>query len=1299
MKRPTPIQTLAASASAAVLLSIAGGAQAQYAVSQLPPLANQGGPANLVLMIDDSGSMASAFVPDGIDPGGGGGGGGCTPTTCPERGFFAAAWNPLAYDPSITYTAPNGLDANGNVKKLADASFFGAYSNGFDTSIGTAIDLSGNYQPTAQSQPNSASQTYAPLPTAAADVAAIGASAGGGAPAFYYLFDPNIVTTPATASAPAVTCGGIPAKAATATAAAAAAVPAQLSNNNCYTYVRVGSAEQTNFANWYSFYRTRHLAVASAASIAMADPGLAQTRVSWRSLNNCTSMTTPKSCAGYDGNAVDNQLRTFTGAQVTNFYTYLARIKAANSTPLRTAWNYIGDYFSQASPTNKASTTPLAEKGPYSVNPNQPSTTSTTPEVACVQNFSITLTDGQWNSDSPPFFDTADRKAITLPDGTPYSVNTKPGNAGTVATSIYGNDSNSDVLADIAFHYWATNLRPDLTGSATAVHPYMPVKTGPGGSTSIDPYWNPQNDPATWPHLVQFTIGIGMTNTLSAPNLPWWGGTVGSQCTVGSVGQYCLDSILNPGYTNLWNGTYPWPTVGTAGGCVGGGGGCGGGGGGSDLGKAYDLWHSAVNSRGLAFSAESPADLQAALVSSLSRVKAQIAGAQTAVAASTATLQSSTLIYVAGYDPSDWHGVLSAYGITAGTINTTATWRTTDAGKMPAAASRSLISYNSGTPGSGTGVQLDPVADPNFAAVWTGLVTAGVIPSATAATSILSWVRGDPSTEAKQGGPYRDRPVSVLGDIVDSNPVFAWKENYGYSALPEGSSATPNYPNFLIAKAAASTAGTNYKGKGMVYVGANDGMLHGFDATTGTEIFAYVPHSVLPNLPALASPSYNHQFYVDQTPYVGDACVGSSPASCSWKTVLVGTTGAGGQSAPGTAGGNGGQGVFAIDVTSPKAMESQSSAAGKVLWDMDGYSAHNTSGDPDLGYPIGRPTIARLNNGDWAAVFGNGYLSQRGCAVLFIVRLFDGAITKIDTSGVSPTSTCTATNANLSNGLGPVTLADGDGNFTTDYVYAGDLQGNLWKFDLSSATASSWGVAYGGAPLFVASASGTTACVGIAPAASTCQAITSAPALGPAMAGMTGTMVYFGTGRIFATGDAQTNTQQSFYGVLDAGAAVAGGQGSLQVETITTSGNFRTISATAVTSPKKGWYINLPVSASAGTGSERVTLSPVMAGSLLLFATVVPNADVCAGGGTSWLMAVSAGANSTSPGGTHLFASGSTQYDGMKSTVGVIEGITQLSDPANNRTLNIAGGTQGTMPIPTPSTYVKGRISWHELTR
>jgi type IV pilus assembly protein PilY1 len=400
--------------------------------------------------------------------------------------------------------------------------------------------------------------------------------------------------------------------------------------------------------------------------------------------------------------------------------------------------------------------------------------------------------------------------------------------------------------------------------------------------------------------------------------------------------------------------------------------------------------------------------------------------------------------------------------------------------------------------------------------------------------------------------------------------------------------------------------------------------------------------------------------------------------------VLVGTTGAGGQ------------GVFALDVTNPAGMESSSGAAGKVLWDLDGQAAlgaattTDPNGDPDLGYTIGKPMIARLNNGTWAAIFGNGYLSKNGCAVLFIVRLDNGAVTKIGTTGTAGTTVCTSSNVNMSNGLGPVTLYDADGNTTTDYVYAGDLQGNMWKFDLHTAAAVPTANTTGGLLLFSASPGAGCVPSATSTAANTCQPITSAPALGPPLKGLTGTMVYFGTGRLFALGDSGSTTQQTFYAILDQNTTVALSQ--LVQETTTDNGTTRTVSSNVVAPPSMGWYMNLP-----DTG-ERVTVSPVLVGGYLVFATEVPNNTACTTGGTGWIMAVAATGNQVGGANLNFFAANAAGTGGVQSTVGIVEGITVMSSPGGGDNL-LVGGTQGVQSVKTNAGPPKGRISWHELVR
>ncbi len=1282
---------LPALAAAAALLAGAPAA-AQYAISQVPMLVSQR-PTNLVLTIDDSGSMTSAFVPDSVGNQGA------------SVAFTSSSYNALYYNPAFTYNIPPnaaGLQAS---SPLPQTKFTAAYLDGFNPGAGT-VDLSASYQPTLTYAPGS-TRAQAAIPNAAV-----------GSQAYYYVYTGGTVNGVACAT-PNPTAASQP--------------------DGCFTQVVVSSPpmaghidETQNFANWFSFYRTRHLAVASAAAIAMSSPGLATpaVRVAWQGLTTCDDFTTG-SCTGWNNAVapVDNRIKSFVGQHRADFYTWLFEVPAANSTPTRTAWWRVGEYYRSS-----------GKDSPYGVDPNDNSTS--TAELACVNNFQVTMTDGQWNTDAEGqtnFCGAAtcgnvDDTAVTLPDGTSYvpawTATTAAGAAATApnSTSIYG-DYNTGGLADIAFYYWSNNLRPDLTGSGTAFVPSVPPYYADQSTTNLATgatgdkywrYWNPRNDPATWPHMVNFAIGVGLTGYFNLPGLIWTKDSFGGQAA-------------GSGYMNLLQGSTSacagntgvpyapvcnWPTI-TPNGGNGNGNGNGNNGNGTIAGDVYDMWHATINSRGQAFSAESPLDLVNALNTIISRIESQAKGNSTA-ASSSPSLTAGADLYVGSYDAGDWHGVLSEYpvgtGANAGAVSTVPTWQTTDSACpvgstsvcIPPYASRNVFTAASTTPAYGAvapaplfgtavipGSKLGLAFNAGNAAA---LATAGMGPYlGSSPAPLINYLLGDDSNEVANGGTLRTRAVTKLGDIVNSSPVFSWNHDFGYGVLP-GSEGT-SYAAFLNFKTTDSTH------PGMVYVGANDGMLHGFLAANGQEQFAYIPRTVVPNLPVLASTSYSHRFYVDATPYVGDAWIdpagGSNPA---WRSVLVGTTGAGGP------------GVFALDVTTPGSF-----GAASVLWDIDANASPYGNGDPDLGYTVGQAVVARLNDGNWYAVFGNGYDSLDGCPVLYLVGLGgtnNGAVRKLP-AGTSATL-CTA------NGLGSPTLYDLQGDGASDYAYVGDLQGNLWKFDLTGGTASAWGVAKisaqgAAAPLFVAG-SGTNG--------ATRQPIVSAPNIGP---GPNGIMLYFATGRMFAVGDTADTSVQSIYGIQDRGTAIAG-RTTLVAQTVTPDGaGHATVSQNVVDlASVDGWVIDLP-----GSG-ERVLQTPLVVGGMVLFATVAPSGAACTGGCSSYTYAVSA----TSGGGGMDFLTDPTTgvfYDALQSKVGCIEGLTTI---VSHSTLYIygvgdtpfTGGTGGNTPpvskltpmflpsmaVPTGSTGTQpgspgqpgcsapmqcasgtlpgtGRISWHEV--
>ena len=462
----------------------------------------------------------------------------------------------------------------------------------------------------------------------------------------------------------------------------------------------------------------------------------------------------------------------------------------------------------------------------------------------------------------------------------------------------------------------------------------------------------------------------------------------------------------------------------------------------------------------------------------------------------------------------------------------------------------------------------------------------------------VQWLRGNAANESTTCGTctpsFRSRPTSKLGDIIHSAPSYISAPGSGYPDSMESAA----YSSFAAAYASRAA---------MIYVGANDGMLHGFSATTGREVLAYVPTPVYKNLSALTASSLSsvagepvaHHYQVDASPTVSDVYYGGA-----WHTLLAGGLGAGGQ------------GVYALDVTDPSTF-TQANASSIVRWEF------TDANDVDMGYVFSQPLMVKTNNGRWSVLVGNGYnnaeddgnLSSSGHAILYVLDAQTGAVrAKIDTgSGTAATP----------NGLsGPIGV-DTNGDGVVDTVYAGDLYGNLWKFDLSGSNAGAWNVAFGGVPLF------TTAG----------QPITVRPDVTRFTTG--GYLVTFGTGRYIDVSDGTSVDAQSFYGIRDAGAP-AGGLANLVRQSIVSSsaagrdGNTYRLSTHAVgpatldspltgdnaitlasyTSGKKGWYINMPAS------GERIVSDANIRAGRVVFTTLIPNTDPCGFGGTGWVMEV-----------------------------------------------------------------------------
>jgi len=568
-------------------------------------------------------------------------------------------------------------------------------------------------------------------------------------------------------------------------------------------------------------------------------------------------------------------------------------------------------------------------------------------------------------------------------------------------------------------------------------------------------------------------------------------------------------------------------------------------------------------------------------------------GAAAAVAMTSGSVVAGGKIYQGQFNSADWSGDLIAYNTDATTgAVTTVAWRAgTVLNSQNYDSGRRIITYKpsteSGIPFRWPANPASPGSNELDTSQTTALTTNPSLSLTNASdtgANRLNYLRGQTGING-----FRPRLISVLGDVVNSAPSYV-----GAPAF--------NYPDNLESASYYTFRSNNSTRTPMLYVGANDGMLHGFDAATGQEKLAYVPSKVYPNLAQLTSTNYSHRYYVDGSPTVVDTFY-----SGAWHTTLVASLGAGGQ------------GLYALDVTSPSTF-SEANANSIVKWE---YS------DPDLGYVFGQPSIVKLNTGAWAAVFSNGYnnsvadgsASTTGYAYLYIVDIETGdLIKKISTKAGSVATP---------NALATPTLVDRDGDGKVDYAYAGDLQGNMWKFDLCDANnqdvcasnANGWGVAYGTStspePLFAAMDSSSNP-----------QPITSAVEVTRHFSG-DGFQLYFGTGKYLENGDIATTGTQTFYSVWDIATSPStiSGRSELQQQTITTtttvSGKeYRTSSSNSVdwvdpvsgTGTMRGWYMDLPES------GERVVSDPALYSSRILFTTLIPDASTCSGGGTGWLM-------------------------------------------------------------------------------
>ena len=903
----------------------------------------------------------------------------------------------------------------------------------------------------------------------------------------------------------------------------------------------------------------------------------------------------------------------------------------------------------------------------------------------------------------------------------------------TVTCDNIAGSGSLNSLADVAAYYYYTDLRTTALGNCTgAVVP--PEVTGSVLCTAADAMNNvptTTKDPLSTQHMTTFTLGLGASGYMKFSDT-YLTDTSGDYSTVYGIFPH---APINGIAADPANGVCSWQATGS--------GNCNWPVPAADEQTTIDdLWHAGVNGHGAYFSPSNPEELGKSITKALESVTAGGGFVAAPGLGSAVIAPGENYLFSSSYLTSEWSGDLvrkQVYPYPLA-VATDADWKAQGRLDGKSAASRNIWTFKA----SVATTKLIAFTSANFAANVNFLsphidgltqfacVSPETCLSATdqdsshaAGANLVDFLRGDRSHEGdlKDNAKYYRQRQHVLGDMVNAEAVFVSKPRFSY--------ADPGYGDFVIAQASR---------QGVVYAGANDGMLHAFaakgstatedaitasteastlaflnpstanttaaaaaklaaetaiaaDTVMGNELWAYIPSMVIPNLYALADKKYKeqHRYYVDATPVVSDVCVSPCAAASDWRTILVGGLG------------GGGRGYYALDITVP--------TSPKALWEFT---------DDDLGYTYGGPQVAKLSNGTWAVMLTSGYnnipnadgTTGDGVGRLYVLDAITGAQLASPT-GESPISTGVG-NSTSPSGLGQIVaqVNNPKTDNTVDAVYGGDLLGNLWRFDVNGSIGAS---GYD-AQLLAVLKDGD----GVRQSISTKPEVAKLP-------GGQGIMVYVGTGRFLDRADAATTSdaskQQSVYGIKDprsAGSVPAtaiydnpGGVPRAAVRNATTgfihqihslidcpAGTpvyicgpgekvFSTTNNPVNYASDNGWFVDL---IKVSDTYQRVNTDPTLAQAALVFNTNSPSSSLCENGKSYqyWLDYLTGGAITSSENsvlvGKFLFNSLVSKPQFL-----VVNGVKYLI------TQTVEGKYIITQPPPTKESMVLRRTSWREL--
>jgi len=838
-------------------------------------------------------------------------------------------------------------------------------------------------------------------------------------------------------------------------------------------------------------------------------------RLAWQAMHNNGG----SSGAGTVNNSsmTQNSMRLLTQSHRDNFLNFIKGTSPNNGTPTHKMMEQAHKYMA-----NDVSSRNDKKNSPWAFAPGD----TAEPLLGCRRSYHILMSDGGWQtapSSSQKPGNSDGGNSFSLPDGTLYD-----------KVAPYA-DSHSDMVADWAFKSWSTNLQPSLYDrsekskqiSLTSEYRKAPETeifgTDEKGKTAeLSKYWNPRYNPATWPHLVTYTIGFSKAATT------WSGESSIKKPADSDIVPFSYDQGKNGSLPDFITGNFKWPELKTS----------------TESSKnPLDLWHSALNGRGRFYAVEKPEDLEKAFREIIGVINTQAEPDRSSAAVSGMSYQDKPVgLFITSNSPKEaWKGEVR--GAKVEVSGQTDLWE----GKSTATIldstqpeNRVIVTWKDS---AGIPFRWDSLSAPqkNCLHVKPDSATPSICETTSGdnkGQQRLEYLRGVRTQESITTNPLRKR-ISVQGDIVNSN---VW-----YTGSPISNYALKGYAAFTAAQKNRQP---------IIYIGGNDGMLHGFSVNSGVEKIAYIPRGVFHNLTRLTWSSFddNHRYFVDGSPMTGDIDINdrnSTSHTPDWRTMLVGALGAGGK------------GYFVLDVTNPTNFSEQNAASLLVLDNTFGSNQAITCDDTvtagttacinnasaDIGHifavpstddsnPLRTSQIALLNNNRWAAIMGNGYNSKNGRPVL-LIQYLDGnkellrlAATADNASGANVTD----------NGLSAPRLVDINNDGRPDAVYAGDLKGNMWKFMIAAKEASTWGVAFNRQPLFTARG-GTS---GSPTKRTLIQPITAAPTVRPndrtritgsgntqKVEAVGGMMVAFGTGRNVTTTDPENTDIQTLYSVLD----------------------------------------------------------------------------------------------------------------------------------------------------------------------